>query len=158
MTTRKIEIIVGAFMLAGILSLAWLGIQVSGLNVRDNSAGSYRLVAHFNNISGLAERGKVTIAGVLVGRVTRIELDPISVRARVEMQIDNRVDYITEDSIASIKTAGVLGEKYVSIAVGGAEETLVDGDEIHDTQSAFVLEDLIGTVLSNLFNDKAAAP
>ncbi|MEE4249028.1 MAG: outer membrane lipid asymmetry maintenance protein MlaD [Alcanivoracaceae bacterium] len=155
MQNRNIEIIVGAFMLAGILALVYLSLQVSGLSLRDSAADSYRLVAHFNNISGLTERGKVTIGGVLVGRVASIELDPVSVRARVEMQIDKRVDYITDDSIASIKTAGVLGEKYISIAVGGSEEVLADGDEIFDTQSAFVLEDLIGTVLSSLFDKKA---
>lgn len=154
MQTRNIEIIVGAFMLAGILSVAWLGIQVSGLTMKE-STGTYKLTAYFNNIGGLTERGKVTIAGVLVGRVASIDLDPVSVRARVELNIDNSVDYITEDSIASIKTAGVLGEKYVSIAIGGAEDILDDGDVIHDTQSAFVLEDLIGTVLSTLFNEKA---
>ena len=154
MQKRNIEIIVGAFMLAGILAAAWLSIQVSGLNLRDNAAESYRLSAYFNNVSGLTERAKVTIAGVLVGRVTHIELDPKSVRARVDMNIDKRVDYITDDSIASIKTSGVLGEKYVSIAVGGSEDILADGGVIHDTQSALVLEDLIGTVLSNLFNKK----
>lgn len=154
MQKRNIEIIVGAFMLAGILAAAWLSIQVSGLNLRDNAAESYRLSAYFNNVSGLTERAKVTIAGVLVGRVTHIELDPKSIRARVDMNINKQVDYITDDSIASIKTSGVLGEKYVSIAVGGSADILADGGVIHDTQSALVLEDLIGTVLSNLFNKK----
>lgn len=155
MQNRTIEIIVGAFMLTGILALLYLSVQVSGLSVQSGGTESYRLVAHFNNVSGLTERGKITVGGVLVGRVTSIKLDPISVRARVEMKIDKHVDYLTDDSIASIKTAGVLGEKYVSIAVGGSADLLADGDEIFDTQSAFVLEDLIGTVLSSLFDKKA---
>lgn len=155
MQNRTIEIIVGIFMLTGILALLYLSVQVSGLSVQSGSTESYRLVAHFNNVSGLTQRGKVTVGGVLVGRITSIELDPVSVRARVEMKIDQHVDYLTDDSIASIKTAGVLGEKYVSIAVGGSADLLADGDEIFDTQSAFVLEDLIGTVLSSLFDKKA---
>ncbi|MDX1804772.1 MAG: outer membrane lipid asymmetry maintenance protein MlaD [Alcanivorax sp.] len=157
MRKQTIEISVGIFMLAGILALAYLAIQISGLNIRNNGAETYRLEAHFNNVSGLTPRAKVTIAGVLVGRVTDIRLDPVSVRATVDMAIDKRVDYITDDSIAAIKTSGVLGEKYVSISVGGSADILKDGDEIHDTQSAIVLEDLIGTVLSNLFDKKPGA-
>lgn len=153
MQNRNVEIIVGFFMLAGILALVYLSVQVSGLSLR-GSTDSYRLVAYFNDVSGLTQRAKVTVDGVLVGRVTSITLDPVSVRAKVEMNVDTAVDYITEDSIAAIKTAGVLGEKYVSIAIGGSEDILADGDEIFDTQSALVLEDLIGKVLSNAFNKK----
>ncbi|HUH39228.1 MAG TPA: outer membrane lipid asymmetry maintenance protein MlaD [Spongiibacteraceae bacterium] len=155
MQNRNVEIIVGFFMLAGVLALVYLSVQVSGLSLRGGSTDSYRLVAYFNDVSGLTQRAKVTVDGVLVGRVTSITLDPVSVRAKVEMSVDAAVDYITEDSIAAIKTAGVLGEKYVSIAIGGSDETLADGDEIFDTQSALVLEDLIGKVLSSTINKKA---
>ncbi len=154
MQKSVIELVVGLFMLAGILALVYLSLQVSGLNLRDSRAENYRLVAHFNNVSGLTERARVTIAGVTIGRVTDIQLDPNSVRARVEMSIRKDVDFITDDSIAAIKTSGVLGEKYVSIAVGGSDEMLTEGDAILDTQSAFVLEDLIGTVMRNLFEKK----
>ena len=155
MQNRNLEIIVVTCILAGILALVYLSVQVSGLSVRGTGAESYRLVAHFNDVSGLTERGKVTIGGVLVGRVTGIAIDPVSTRAHVEMNIDKRIDYITDDSIASIKTAGILGERYVSIGVGGSEEILADGDQIFETQSAFVLEDIIGTVLSNMFDKPA---
>lgn len=150
MRMRTIEISVGVFMLAGILALAFLAIEVSGLSVRDNQRETYRLYAHFTNASGLTERAKISVAGVVIGRVTGISLDPSDTRAKVEMAIDRKVDFLTADSIAAIQTAGILGEKYIAISVGGDPETLKDGDEIADTQSSLVLEDLIGKVLTNL--------
>lgn len=150
MRMRTIEISVGVFMLAGILALAFLAIQVSGLSVRDNNRETYKLYAHFTNASGLTERAKISVAGVVIGRVTRIVLDPKDTRAKVEMSIDKKVDFLTNDSIAAIQTAGILGEKYISISVGGDPEMLKEGDEIADTQSSLVLEDLIGKVLTNL--------
>jgi phospholipid/cholesterol/gamma-HCH transport system substrate-binding protein len=147
---RTIEISVGVFMLAGILALAFLAIQVSGLSVRDNNRETYKLYAHFTNASGLTERAKISVAGVVIGRVTSIGLDPKDTRAKVEMSIDKKVDFLTSDSIAAIQTAGILGEKYISISVGGDPEMLKEGDEIADTQSSLVLEDLIGKVLTNL--------
>ena len=149
MRLRTVEISVGAFMLAGILALAFLAVQVSGLNLRDNNRETYQLSAHFNNASGLAVRAKVTVAGVVIGRVTSIGLDPKDTRALVSMAIDKHVDYLTVDSIAAIQTAGILGEKYISISPGGDPDTLKNGDEIQDTQSALVLEDLIGKFLTN---------
>ena len=154
MGMRKIEIIVGVFVLAGILALAFLAIQVSGLTSEIQTGKTYKLYADFNNASGLNVRAKVTIAGVVVGRVTKIDLDPKNIEAHVEMSIDKKVDYISDDSIAAIKTAGVLGEKYVSISVGGSPDILHNGDEIHDTQSALVLEDLIGRLVSSFANKK----
>lgn len=149
MRLRTVEISVGAFMLAGILALAFLAVQVSGLNLRDNNRETYQLTAHFNNASGLAVRAKVTVAGVVIGRVTSIMLDPKDTRALVSMAIDKHVDYLTVDSIAAIQTAGILGEKYISISPGGDPDMLKSGDEIQDTQSALVLEDLIGKFLTN---------
>lgn len=149
MRLRTVEISVGAFMLAGILALTFLAVQVSGLNLQENRRETYRLKAHFNNASGLAVRAKITVAGVVIGRVTSISLDPVDTRALVEMAIDKNVNFLTTDSIASIQTAGILGEKYISIATGGEPEMLKEGDEIQDTQSALVLEDLIGKFLTN---------
>ncbi len=153
MQSRSIEITVGAFILLGIVALAFLAIQVSGLSVADARRDSYTLSAQFNTIAGLTSRAKVMVAGVAVGHVTNIHIDPITVRAVVEMAIDEDVDYLTTDSIASIKTAGVLGEQYVSIAVGGEPDILEAGDTIKDTQSAMILEDLIGKFVTD-FNDK----
>jgi phospholipid/cholesterol/gamma-HCH transport system substrate-binding protein len=154
MRTRNLEIGVGAFILAGIFALIFLAIQVSGINVRDNKSETYKLSAHFSNASGLAVRAQITIAGVVIGRVTAISLDPKDNRAKVEMAIQKNVDFITADSIAAIQTAGVLGEKYISISVGGSTDILNDGNEIIDTQSALVLEDLISKVLTSIAGKK----
>jgi phospholipid/cholesterol/gamma-HCH transport system substrate-binding protein len=150
MKIRTMEISVGAFMLTGILALAFLAIKVSGLNVNDSAATTYKLYAHFNNAAGLTPGAQVTVAGVMIGRVSAIELDPKDNRAKIEMAIKTDVDFLTQDSIAAIQTAGILGEKYVSIVVGGDPDVLEDGDNIVDTQSALVLEDLISTVLTSL--------
>ncbi|MYM63090.1 outer membrane lipid asymmetry maintenance protein MlaD [Pseudomaricurvus sp. HS19] len=154
MYSRKIEIVVGAFILLGMVALAFLAIQVSGLSVKSAARDTYQVTAKFNNVGGLTPRAKVSIAGVTVGQVTAIRLDPLSVRAEVVMAIDNDVDYLTSDSIAAIKTAGVLGEQYVSIAVGGAPDVLEDGGAITDTQSALVLEDLVGKMLTTMGGEK----
>ncbi|MFN2168277.1 MAG: outer membrane lipid asymmetry maintenance protein MlaD [Anaerolineae bacterium] len=150
MRQRNIEISVGVFMLLGILALSFLAIQVSGLSLSATHRDTYRLSAQFNNVAGLTARAQVMVSGVAVGHVTAIHIDPVTVRAVVDMAIDQDVDYLTTDSIAAIKTAGVLGEQYVSIAVGGAPEVLGDGDTIRDTQSAMVLEDLVGKFMGSL--------
>ena len=149
MQQRKLEIIVGAFLLLGMAALAFLAIQVSGLNLGEAGRGSYQLSASFNNVAGLTRRAQVLVSGVAVGHVTDIHIDPVTVRAVVTMAIDDDVDYLTVDSIASIKTAGVLGEQYVSIAPGAEADVLGDGDVIRDTQSALVLEDLIGKFITS---------
>jgi phospholipid/cholesterol/gamma-HCH transport system substrate-binding protein len=154
MRIRTIEISVGAFMLAGILALGFLAFQVSGITVKENNGDTYKIFAHFSNASGLSERSKITIAGVVIGRVTSITLNPVDNRAKVQMAIQKNVNYLTIDSIAAIQTAGILGEKYISISVGGDPEILAEGGEITDTQSALVLEDLIGKVLTNLGSKK----
>lgn len=154
MFSRKIEMTVGAFMLLGIFALSFLALQVSGLSLSSARKDTYKISAQFNNVSGLTSRAKVTIAGVGVGQVTGIRIDPVSVRAVVDLAINNDVDYITSDSIAAIKTAGVLGEQYISIAVGGSPDILKEGDVIHDTQSALVLEDLVGKIMTSLGDKK----
>jgi len=153
MQSRNIEITVGAFILLGIVALSFLVIQVSGLGFTEAGRDTYPLSAQFNTVAGLTPRAKVMVAGVAIGHVTDIHIDPVSVRAVVDMAIDRDVDYLTTDSIASIKTAGVLGEQYVSISVGGAEDLLKPGDTIRDTQSAMILEDLIGKFVTS-FGDK----
>lgn len=148
MQQRSIEITVGAFLLLGMAALAFLAIQVSGLTLGTVRRDTYQVSASFNTVAGLTPRAQVQVAGVQVGQVTRIYIDPVTVRAVVEMAINSDVDYLTTDSVASIKTAGVLGEQYVSIAPGGEPDVLGDGDSIRDTQSAMVLEDLIGKFIN----------
>lgn len=150
--SRTVEIVVGLFLIAGFAAFAFLAIQVSGLNPTATQGDTYTLVARFNNVAGLNQGARVTVAGVQVGRVAAIRLDPLSVRAEVEMQINDRIDYLTDDSIAAIQTSGILGEKYIAISVGGSPDILGDGDRIRETQSALVLEELVGKFLSNMVN------
>jgi phospholipid/cholesterol/gamma-HCH transport system substrate-binding protein len=151
MQTRTMEIGVGLFLLAGLLALLLLALRVSGLTVAD-SADTYKLYANFDNAAGLTVRAKVTMAGVIIGKVSAIDLDHDSYTGRVTMDVQKRVDNLPADSTASILTAGLLGEKYIGISVGGDEATLKDGGIIRDTQSALVLEDLIGKFLLNTVN------
>jgi phospholipid/cholesterol/gamma-HCH transport system substrate-binding protein len=94
------------------------------------------------------------MAGVTVGEVVSVVIDPNALMAKVNMEIYGQVDYLSIDSSASILTAGLLGEKYVGLTVGAEEEVLVDGDVIEDTQSALVLEELIGQFLLNFGDNK----
>jgi phospholipid/cholesterol/gamma-HCH transport system substrate-binding protein len=151
MQTRTMEIGVGLFLLAGLLALLLLALRVSGLTVAD-SADTYKLYANFDNVAGLTVRAKVTMAGVTIGKISAIDLDRDSYTARVTMDVQRRVDNLSTDSTASILTAGLLGEKYIGISVGGDEALLKEGGVIHDTQSALVLEDLIGKFLLNTVN------
>jgi len=150
MRIRTLEIGVGLFLLAGVLALVLLSLRVSGLSV--GNADTYKLYAYFDNIAGLTVRSKVTMAGVTIGKVTAIDLDRESYTGRVTLEIQQDIDILPFDSTASILTAGLLGEKYIGISVGGEEETLGDGDTIRDTQSSLVLEDLIGKFLLNSVN------
>jgi phospholipid/cholesterol/gamma-HCH transport system substrate-binding protein len=148
MQNRTLEVGVGLFLLAGILALLLLALRVSGLAATP-SADTYKLYAYFDNIAGLTVRAKVSMAGVTIGKVTAIDLDRDNFTGRVTMQLDKKVDNLPIDSTASILTAGLLGEKYVGISVGGDDKLLTNGGTIHDTQSSLVLEDLIGKFLLN---------
>ncbi|MAY42323.1 MULTISPECIES: outer membrane lipid asymmetry maintenance protein MlaD [unclassified Neptuniibacter] len=148
MRMRILEISVGAFIVAGALALVGLALNVSGLNV-SNSDQTYTVYARFENIGGLTPRAKVTMSGVAIGEVNEIILDKDELMARVEMNIYGDVDFLSIDSSASILTAGLLGEQYIGISVGAEDDSLKDGDYIEDTQSALVLEELIGKFLFN---------
>ncbi|MDY6891816.1 MAG: outer membrane lipid asymmetry maintenance protein MlaD [Pseudomonadota bacterium] len=148
MRMRTIEIGVGAFLLAGIAALIVLALNVSGLNLSEQVKG-YKIYARFENVGGLTPRAKVAMSGVQIGRVTAIRIDPRMLMAEVEMEIFDDVDYLTTDSSASILTSGLLGEQYIGIVPGADEEMLAEGDYIQDTQSALVLEELIGKFLFN---------
>ncbi len=148
MRMRNVEIGVGAFMLAGILALVVLALNVSGLNLSQQTGG-YKVYARFDNIGGLTPRAKVAMSGVQIGEVTAIRIDPKMLMAEVELQIFSDVDYLSTDSAASILTAGLLGEQYIGIVPGAEDDVLAEGDYIQDTQSALVLEELIGKFLFN---------
>lgn len=143
MRMRTIEISVGAFLLAGILSLVFLAVRVSGINVGSTAEG-YTVTARFNDVAGLTRRARVTMAGVTIGRVTEIGVDSEYGEAIVTMEIDGKVNNLAIDTSAKVVTEGVLGGKYISLVPGADEEYLAEGDEILDTQGSFVLENLIG--------------
>lgn len=143
---RTIELTVGAFMVAGLVGLFFLAMQVSNLSALSNVEG-YDVTARFDNIGGLKVRAPVTMAGVRVGRVTDIGFDERTYEAVVTLTIESRYDEIPGDTFAKIFTAGLLGEQYVGLDPGGSQEYLKEGDSIALTQSALVLEEIIGQFL-----------
>lgn len=146
MRTRDIEVLVGLFVMAGIAALFMLAMKVSNLGDFSDSGG-YAVTANFENVGGLKVRAPITMAGVRVGRVAAISLDDESYSAKVTMNIAAEYNKIPFDTSASIFTAGLLGEQYIGLDAGGDEEFLQAGDEIDLTQSALVLEKLIGQFL-----------
>ena len=143
---RWIEILVGLFMLAGFLALFFLAMKVSNLTLFSDDAG-YRVTARFDNIGSLKVRARVSMAGVRIGRVEAIAFDKETYEAVVTLHIERQFDTIPYDSFASIFTAGLLGEQYVGLEPGGADGFLRDGDQIGLTQSALVLEQIVGQLL-----------
>lgn len=148
MRMRYVELSVGAFMVLGVIALVLMAFRVSGLSMQDRG-DTYTIKARFENLGGLTERAKVSMAGVTIGRVSKIYLDTEWYAAVVEMEINKSMTTLSTDSSAAILTAGLLGEKYIGLTVGAEEEYLQDGDWVEDTQSAIVLEELIGRFLFN---------
>jgi phospholipid/cholesterol/gamma-HCH transport system substrate-binding protein len=146
MQSRTIEVAVGAFVALGLAALLMLALQVSNLSTYNDDDG-YEVSARFTNIGGLRERSKVAVAGVRIGRVESIDYDEEGFEAVVHMRIESRYDKLPLDTSASIFTAGLLGENFVSLEPGGDIEYLEDGGEITLTQSALVLEQVIGQFL-----------
>jgi phospholipid/cholesterol/gamma-HCH transport system substrate-binding protein len=146
MQTRTIEIMVGVFVAAGIAALFMLAMKASNLGTSSIGNG-YHVTAHFENVGGLRVQAPVSAGGVRVGRVTAITYDQEDYEARVHMVIDSRYNRFPSDTSASIYTAGLLGEQYIGLEPGGADDFLKEGDTIQLTQSALVLEQLIGRFL-----------
>lgn len=144
--TTRIEILVGAFMVAGFTALFFLAMQVSNLGSAHNG-DMYRVEARFDNIGGLKVKSPITMAGVEVGRITDIYYDKEDFRAVVVMGIYEDYDNIPDDTFAKVLTAGLLGEQYIGLDVGGSEDVLQDGSVLETTQSALVLEEIISQVL-----------
>jgi len=143
---RVMEIGVGLFVAAGMTALFMLAMQISNLSTA-GSGENYTLTAAFENIGGLKVRSPVTVSGVRVGRVDAIDYDTDAFEAVVSLKIDARYDSFPEDTSASIFTAGLLGEQYIALEPGGSEINLVDGDRIQLTQSALVMEQVVGQFL-----------
>ena len=143
---KSTEVTVGLFVMLGLAALFFLAMKVSNLSAFSDEQG-YRVTAEFENIGGLKARSPVTLAGVRIGRVERIELDPETYNANVVLNLYSSFDTLPTDTAASIYTAGLLGEQYIGIEAGAEEEFLKDGDVIELTQPALVLEQVIGQFL-----------
>ena len=150
MNSRTLEIGVGLFVAAGLAALFMLAMQVSNLASLGGDADSYTLTAGFENIGGLKVRSPVTVSGVRVGRVSAIDYDTAAYEAVVTLSIDSTYNAFPEDTSASIFTAGLLGEQYIALDPGGAMENLGEGSRIQLTQSALVMEQIIGQFLYSM--------
>jgi phospholipid/cholesterol/gamma-HCH transport system substrate-binding protein len=158
MSSKNIEILVGLFVALGMAALLMLAMKVSNLTDLTASDG-YTVRAYFDNIGGLKVRSPVTMAGVRVGRVSSIDFDESSYRAEVTFTIRPQFARIPSDTSASIFTAGLLGEQYVGLEPGGDDRFLEPGGEIKITQSALVLEQIVGQFLfSKAAEGQTAAP
>ena len=153
MSKRTIEILVGLFVVLGLLALLFVALKAANLTSFSNGE-TYPLTARFDNIGGLKVRAPVRSAGVTVGRVASISLDPKTYQGVVRLEIDRRFKF-PADSSAKILTAGLLGDQYVGLEAGGDDKDLAPGATIAQTQSAVVLENLIGQFL---YNKAAEAP
>lgn len=138
MKRANLELVVGVFVMAGLACLAYLAIHLGKMEVLGTG---YHVVATFDNVSGLKKGAAVEIAGVQVGRVESIQLSS-SDRAQVTLRLDAGLK-LHDDAIASVRTKGIIGDKFVKISPGGSEKLIVQGGKIRDTESTIDLEELI---------------
>ena len=143
MKTRSLEFSVGLFVLAGLLCLGYLTVKLGKMEVF--SSAGYQVTANFSSVAGLRPGARVEIAGVAVGKVADISLLEKQDRyyAKVTLRIDDGIS-LSEDAIASIKTSGLIGDKYVNLSLGGSSSLVPPGGEIVETESALDIEALIG--------------
>ncbi len=146
--TRTVEIGTGLFVLLGMGALFFLTTQTTGGDDFD-AEEVYTVEARFENVGSLRPRAPIAMSGVTIGRVTSISFDPENLEAVVEFVIDSQYDQIPDDSDASILTSGILGSQYIGLQAGGSDTYLEDGSEVLFTQSAILLENLIGKFLVN---------
>ena len=153
MQRTTLDLWVGIFVVAGIAALVMLAMKAGNLSTY-NLSDSYQVHAYFSNIGGLKPKASIKSAGVLVGRVTEITLDTERYEANVVMSLDKRYQF-PKDTFANILTSGLLGEQYIGLMPGGDSEMLKSGEAIKKTQSALVLEDLIGKFIYGKAEDTA---
>jgi phospholipid/cholesterol/gamma-HCH transport system substrate-binding protein len=141
---HTLEIGTGLFVLLGFCALAFLTTQLPGSGLQlSGGAPSYTVSAEFDDIGGLKVGAPITMAGVRIGQVNSIAIDPADYRARVTMSIENRYAQVPDDSNAAIQTAGLLGANYIAVTAGSSDKYLHRGSEISFTQSALVLENIV---------------
>ena len=155
MEKTTIDLWFGAFVVAGFAALLVLALKAGNLGA-ERATQTYRVEARFDNIGGLKVRGPVRSAGVLVGRVADIHFDNERYQANVTLAMDKRYEF-PKDTSASILTSGLLGETYVGLEAGGDEKKIADGERLQITQSAVVLEKLIGQFLFSKAQEDAPA-
>jgi phospholipid/cholesterol/gamma-HCH transport system substrate-binding protein len=155
MNRKSIEVLVGLFVLLGMAGLLFLALKAANLASFGQHKG-YRVSAKFDNIGGLKPRAPVRSAGVTVGRVTRISLDPKTYQGVVRMEIDEHIKF-PKDTSAKILTAGLLGDQYIGLEPGADDKELAANDTIRQTQSAVVLENLIGQLIFNRAADAGSS-
>jgi len=155
MEKKSIEIFVGIFVLLGMLGVVFLALKAANLGTF-STGDTYALSAKFDNIGGLKVRAPIRSAGVTVGRVVSITLDPKTYQGVVHLDIERQVQFPT-DSSARILTSGLLGDQYIGIEAGGADKMFQAGDTIQQTQSAIVLESLISQFLFSKAADAGSA-
>ncbi len=136
----NLEIMVGLFVVVGFFCFVWLSVRLGDINLFGSP--TYQLTASFGSVSGLKNGSVVEIAGVKVGKVEKIRFDTVKYEAVVTLAIDSDV-ILREDSIASVRTAGIIGERYINVSPGGSDDELHDGDRIIETESAINIEELI---------------
>lgn len=151
MQSRAVELLVGLFVCLGIAAVFILTLRVSDLANTTDTQG-YTVSAAFNDIGGLKVGAPVDLAGVRIGRVTDIKLNQTTYRAVASMRIQDQYK-IPKDSDASILTSGLLGDQYVGVGPGGSTKNMQNGDEFIITQSAIVLENLIGQFMTTMAGD-----
>jgi phospholipid/cholesterol/gamma-HCH transport system substrate-binding protein len=155
MTSRKVEILVGLFVVAAIAAFVMLAMNVSNMSSYGGGE-NYVLKARFDNIGGLKVRSPVSAGGVTIGRVTNVQYDSETYEALVSMKIDTTYNKFPIDTAASILTSGLLGEQFIGLEPGAEEDYLKAGDVIDLTQSALVLEQVIGQFLFSKSDDEEA--
>lgn len=148
MQSRALETLVGFFVCLGVAAIFILTFRAASVD-RVDGGPTYSVVGTFENIGGLKSGAAVTMAGVTIGRVRDIRINPDTFEADVSMELSQKYNNIPEDSNAKILTAGLLGEQYIGLEPGGADEVLKDGSKLVLTQSALVLENLIGQFLAS---------
>lgn len=146
MKRSGVDLLVGLFVLLGFAALVFLAVRAGNMSSAFGLGPTYEATAQFDNIGGLKPRAAVRSAGVVVGRVSSIRFDDQSYRATVVLALDSRYEF-PKDSSAKILTSGLLGDQYIGLEPGGDVEMLAAGDTIRMTQSAMVLENLIGQFL-----------
>jgi len=142
----NINLIVGLFIISGMAALAYLSVTIAG--VSGYAKNSYQLTARFDNSSGLKKGAFIEIAGVKVGKVTDIKLDKQNFESVATFTFENEIS-LSEDSIASIRTSGIIGDKFVKVSPGGSDDVLNSGDEILETESSISIEELVSKYMFN---------